>query len=83
MADGPCGDTFKEAFTCFVRSDTDPKGSDCMEQFSSMHVCLTAHQDYYSSDDDEEGEATPPATSDSLDDLFSDETPAPSRQHEA
>jgi len=33
MADGPCGDEFKAAFSCFVYSEADPKGMDCIDKF--------------------------------------------------
>ena len=33
MADGPCGEDFKTAFSCFVFSEEDPKGMDCIDKF--------------------------------------------------
>jgi intermembrane space import and assembly protein 40 len=33
MADGPCGEEFKSAFSCFVYSTEEPKGMDCIEKF--------------------------------------------------
>lgn len=33
MADGPCGEEFKAAFSCFVYSKEDPKGMDCVDKF--------------------------------------------------
>lgn len=33
MADGPCGEDFKTAFSCFVHSEEEPKGMDCIEKF--------------------------------------------------
>jgi intermembrane space import and assembly protein 40 len=33
MADGPCGPEFKEAFSCFVFSEEEPKGMDCIYRF--------------------------------------------------
>lgn len=33
MADGPCGPEFKEAFSCFVYSNEEPKGMDCIDKF--------------------------------------------------
>ena len=33
MAHGPCGEDFKAAFSCFVYSNDEPKGMDCIEQF--------------------------------------------------
>lgn len=37
MAHGPCGDEFKEAFSCFVYSKEEPKGVECIEKFK----CIT------------------------------------------
>lgn len=33
MADGPCGPEFKAAFSCFVYSQEEPKGMDCIDKF--------------------------------------------------
>jgi intermembrane space import and assembly protein 40 len=33
MAHGPCGEEFKTAFSCFVYSNEEPKGMDCIEKF--------------------------------------------------
>ena len=33
MADGPCGEEFKTAFSCFVFSTSEPKGMDCIDKF--------------------------------------------------
>ena len=33
MAHGPCGEDFKAAFSCFVYSNDEPKGMDCIEHF--------------------------------------------------
>lgn len=33
MADGPCGEDFKAAFSCFVYSTEEPKGMDCIDKF--------------------------------------------------
>lgn len=33
MAHGPCGDEFRAAFSCFVYSDQEPKGVECIEKF--------------------------------------------------
>lgn len=36
MADGPCGEEFKTAFSCFVYSTEEPKGMDCIDKFSCV-----------------------------------------------
>lgn len=33
MAHGPCGEEFREAFSCFVHSTEEPKGIECIEKF--------------------------------------------------
>lgn len=33
MANGPCGEEFRAAFSCFVFSKDEPKGMDCIDRF--------------------------------------------------
>ena len=47
MAHGPCGPEFREAFSCFVHSDNEPKGIDCVEKFKGMQDCFRAHPEVY------------------------------------
>lgn len=47
MADGPCGEQFKAAFACFVYSEAEPKGVDCVEKFRSMQECFRKHPEIY------------------------------------
>lgn len=57
MAHGPCGEEFKEAFSCFVYSETEPKGMDCIKKFEAMRTCFKQHPEHYKeelADDDEE-----------------------------
>ncbi|CAL9733698.1 mitochondrial intermembrane space import and assembly protein 40 [Monosporozyma servazzii] len=56
MAYGPCGEEFKEAFACFVYSEADPKGIDCVEKFQNMQTCFRKHPEHYADQlkDDEE-----------------------------
>ncbi|EGD81593.1 hypothetical protein PTSG_02308 [Salpingoeca rosetta] len=58
MADGPCGETFKAAFSCFVYSQAEEKGSDCIQQFEAMHECFNQHADYYAGDEGEQQSKT-------------------------
>lgn len=61
MAQGPCGEEFKAAFSCFVYSTAEPKGVDCVEKFRDMQDCFRAHPDVYGDeidDDDEEEDAS-------------------------
>jgi hypothetical protein len=47
MAHGPCGPQFREAFSCFVFSEKEPKGIDCVEKFKGMQDCFREHPDVY------------------------------------
>ncbi|KIY65672.1 hypothetical protein CYLTODRAFT_356446, partial [Cylindrobasidium torrendii FP15055 ss-10] len=47
MAHGPCGEEFKAAFSCFVHSEDEPKGIDCVGKFQGMQNCFKEHPDIY------------------------------------
>lgn len=47
MAHGPCGLQFREAFSCFVFSEKEPKGIDCVDKFRLMQECFREHPDVY------------------------------------
>ncbi|KAI0268686.1 hypothetical protein BC834DRAFT_648831 [Gloeopeniophorella convolvens] len=47
MAYGPCGMQFREAFSCFVFSEEEPKGIDCVEKFKAMQDCFKENPDVY------------------------------------
>ena len=47
MAHGPCGPDFREAFSCFVYSEQEPKGIDCVEKFRGMQDCFRQHPEIY------------------------------------
>ena len=47
MAHGPCGPEFREAFSCFVYSEEEPKGIDCVEKFRGMQDCFREHPEVY------------------------------------
>jgi hypothetical protein len=55
MAHGPCGETFKAAFSCFVYSKEEPKGKECLDKFRGMQECFREHPEIYGNlvDDDE------------------------------
>ncbi|KAG9512900.1 hypothetical protein KCU99_g8448, partial [Aureobasidium melanogenum] len=59
MAHGPCGEQFREAFSCFVFSKEEPKGMDCIDKFKNMQNCFREHPDVYGAEleDDVEAEA--------------------------
>ncbi|KAG6020527.1 hypothetical protein E4U41_002821 [Claviceps citrina] len=69
MAHGPCGDEFKTAFSCFVYSNEEPKGMDCIDKFQGMQECFRKYPDIYGAElaDDEEGEDRAPAEEPALD----------------
>ncbi|KAJ1756280.1 Oxidoreductase [Coemansia sp. RSA 2523] len=58
MAHGTCGEQFKSAFSCFVYSEEEPKGMDCVSVFKDMQECFRAHPEEYASEleDNEEDE---------------------------
>lgn len=47
MAHGICGAQFREAFSCFVYSEDEPKGINCVEKFKAMQDCFREHPDVY------------------------------------
>lgn len=47
MAHGPCGEQFKEAFSCFVFSEDEPKGINCVDKFKAMQDCFREHPEIY------------------------------------
>lgn len=57
MADGPCGEEFKSAFSCFHYSEAEVKGSDCVPNFRDMQVCFSKYPEIYGKDKDEESES--------------------------
>ncbi|KAI8351319.1 hypothetical protein B0O80DRAFT_456258, partial [Mortierella sp. GBAus27b] len=59
MAQPPCGETFKEAFSCFVFSTSEPKGMDCIDKFKALQECFREHPEVYAdqlNDDDDDDE---------------------------
>ncbi|KAH8705900.1 hypothetical protein BGW36DRAFT_368356 [Talaromyces proteolyticus] len=54
MAHGPCGEEFREAFSCFVYSTEEPKGMDCIEKFKGMQDCFRLHPDVYGAELEED-----------------------------
>lgn len=47
MAHGPCGPQFREAFSCFIHSEDEPKGINCVEKFKDMQNCFREHPEIY------------------------------------
>ncbi|KAK9238535.1 hypothetical protein V1525DRAFT_400806 [Lipomyces kononenkoae] len=50
MAHGPCGEEFKAAFSCFVFSEDEPKGVNCVPLFEVMQNCFRKYPDTYADD---------------------------------
>ncbi|OJJ07064.1 hypothetical protein ASPVEDRAFT_355367 [Aspergillus versicolor CBS 583.65] len=63
MAYGPCGEDFRAAFSCFVYSEEEPKGIDCVDKFKAMQDCFRQHPDVYGAEleDDDEPSVEPNA----------------------
>ncbi|KAI0779963.1 hypothetical protein C8Q74DRAFT_1199112 [Fomes fomentarius] len=81
MAHGPCGMQFREAFSCFVFSEADPKGIDCVEKFKAMQECFREHPDVYgedimNDDDDEDLALDQPQSLDNADESPKESDPA-------
>lgn len=59
MADGPCGEEFKAAFSCFIYSKEEPKGIECIDRFKDMQSCFRKYPEVYSDElrDEQELEA--------------------------
>lgn len=79
MAHGPCGEQFKTAFTCFVHSDDEIKGADCIDAFRAMQDCFREHPEHYADqlrddadDDDDDFEHVEAPSSNAVVDSVSD-----------
>lgn len=59
MAHGPCGEEFKAAFSCFVYSESEPKGIDCIQKFEAMRNCFREHPEHYKEELYEDDEVVP------------------------
>ncbi|EFN58569.1 hypothetical protein CHLNCDRAFT_140714 [Chlorella variabilis] len=46
LKEGACGPTFVHAFGCFIRSEHEDKGMDCLEQFKAFQVCLQKNPEH-------------------------------------
>eukprot|EP00658_Telonema_sp_P-2_P020395 TRINITY_DN18065_c0_g1_i1.p1 TRINITY_DN18065_c0_g1~~TRINITY_DN18065_c0_g1_i1.p1 ORF type:complete len:254 (+),score=60.59 TRINITY_DN18065_c0_g1_i1:201-962(+) len=56
----PCGEQFKSAYMCFLNSEEEQKGMDCVELFMAMQDCFQLHPEIFAKyqmlnpDDDDE-----------------------------
>ncbi|CAR22953.1 Mia40p [Lachancea thermotolerans CBS 6340] len=76
MAQGPCGEEFKAAFSCFVYSEEDPKGIDCIEKFKGMQDCFRKYPEHYAEQIKDEEDAAEAAAQ--LESQSSDQSQPPS-----
>ena len=60
---GPCGVEFREAFSCFHYSTSEVKGSECVEKFAEMQLCMQKYPELF----EEREAATKDATEGSVD----------------
>ncbi|XP_024233302.1 mitochondrial intermembrane space import and assembly protein 40-A [Oncorhynchus tshawytscha] len=77
MASGPCGASFKEAFSCFHYSKEEVKGSECLEQFRGMQECMQRYPELYPQEDDKETQGGPSEKDPSKQDSAPEPTPTP------
>ncbi|KAL5340351.1 hypothetical protein BJX70DRAFT_361494 [Aspergillus crustosus] len=61
MAYGPCGEAFRAAFSCFVYSEEEPKGIDCIDKFKAMQDCFREYPEVYGAELDDDDEEPAPA----------------------
>mmetsp|Transcript_33288 Transcript_33288/g.55828 ORF Transcript_33288/g.55828 Transcript_33288/m.55828 type:complete len:111 (+) Transcript_33288:168-500(+) len=40
VKEGVCGEAFVGSFSCFIRSQEEEKGSDCLEYFKQLQDCI-------------------------------------------
>nr|CAB3485197.1 unnamed protein product [Digitaria exilis]CAB3487714.1 unnamed protein product [Digitaria exilis] len=56
LKNGPCGGAFVDAFSCFLRSTEEEKGSDCVKPFIALQDCIKANPEAFSKEILEEEE---------------------------
>ena len=47
LRDGPCGTSFVQAFSCFVKTKAEDKGTVCFEPYQDMQACMMKHPDAF------------------------------------
>ena len=55
LVHGPCSETFIASFSCFMRSNEEVKGLDCVELFSKFQDCLKEHPEQVPLDNEVDG----------------------------
>ncbi|KAL6651081.1 hypothetical protein ACP70R_010006 [Stipagrostis hirtigluma subsp. patula] len=56
LKNGPCGGQFVNAFSCFLRSTEEEKGSDCVKPFIALQDCIKSNPEAFSKEVLEEEE---------------------------
>ena len=61
LPNGPCGPSFREAFSCWVENRDNDEGfaEHCFENFTKWEKCLGENRDIYKQSGDEPNEAGP------------------------
>lgn len=77
MASGPCGEQFKEAFSCFHYSKEEVKGADCVENFRSMQECMQKYPELYPQEDDNDSAPSGGADTTPTESTSTDSVPSP------
>ncbi|CAN6245258.1 unnamed protein product [Urochloa humidicola] len=53
---GPCGSQFIDAFLCYLKSNKEEKGSDCVDPFIALQNCIKENKEAFIKDTLEEEE---------------------------
>jgi len=53
---GVCGEQFVGSFSCFVKSQAEEKGADCVTFFKDLQQCMATHPEAFQEFFAEEGE---------------------------
>ena len=53
IVDSPCGQEFKDAFSCFHYSEGEIKGSECIGSFRKFQECVESHPEVFGDMNDE------------------------------
>ncbi|KAI9372915.1 hypothetical protein BJX61DRAFT_505063 [Aspergillus egyptiacus] len=80
MAHGPCGGEFRAAFSCFVYSEEEPKGIDCIDKFKAMQDCFRQYPEVYGAELEDDDEAAQDATPGAEQPVAASSTPEEKRE---
>ncbi|KAD6454365.1 hypothetical protein E3N88_09071 [Mikania micrantha] len=81
LRSGPCGSQFSEAFLCFMKSNAEEKGSDCVHPFVALQRCIQTNPNAFPNDvlenDEPEAQEKPPQNYKIIPPRWSVESPNP------